>query len=77
MRLRGYVQFDGRFFQDDEQRPGVDTFLLRRVRPILEGTLFKNFDFRVMPDFGGGTTVLQDAYLDARVSPRFRIRAGK
>jgi phosphate-selective porin OprO/OprP len=77
LRLRGYVQFDGRFFQDDEQRPGVDTFLLRRVRPILEGTLFKNFDYRVMPDFGGGTTVLQDAYLDARVSPRFRIRAGK
>ena len=45
---------------------GADTFVLRRVRPILEGTLFKNFDVRLTPDFGGGTTVLQDAYVDLR-----------
>ena len=30
-----------------------------------------------MPDFGLGTTVLQDAYLDLRFSPEFQIRAGK
>ena len=55
LKLRGYVQFDGRFWVDDEQRPQVETFLLRRVRPIFEGTVFKIFDFRIMPDFGGGT----------------------
>ncbi|HJX27769.1 MAG TPA: porin [Thermoanaerobaculia bacterium] len=77
LRLRGYVQFDGRFFQEDDERPATDTFLLRRVRPIFEGTVFKIFDFRVMPDFGGGTTVLQDAYLDARFSPKLKVRAGK
>lgn len=76
-RLRGYTQFDGRFFQDDEERPGVDTFLLRRVRPIFEGTVFKIFDFRIMPDFGGGQTVLQDAYIDGRFKPGLRVRAGK
>ncbi len=76
-KLRGYVQLDGRFFQDDEARPGVDTFLLRRVRPIFEGTIFKIYDFRIMPDFGGGTTVLQDAYIDGRFKPGFRVRAGK
>lgn len=76
-RLRGYTQFDGRFFQDDEERPGVDTFLLRRVRPIFEGTVFKIYDFRIMPDFGGGQTVLQDAYIDGRFKPGFRVRAGK
>lgn len=77
LKLRGYVHFDGRFFQEDDERPAVDTFLLRRVRPIFEGTVFKSFDFRIMPDFGGGQTVLQDAYIDARFSPKFKVRAGK
>ena len=39
--------------------------------------MFKLFDVRVMPDFGGGTTVLQDAYVDARFKPSFKIRVGK
>lgn len=77
LKLRGYVHFDGRFFQSDDQRPATDTFTLRRVRPIFEGTLYKIFDFRIMPDFGGGQTVLQDAYLEARFNPAFRVRAGK
>src|SRR6185295_2750065 len=77
LKLRGYTQFDGRFFQSDDQRPATDTFTLRRVRPIVEGTVYKIFDFRIMPDFGGGTTVLQDAYLEGRFNPAFRVRAGK
>ena len=77
VRIRGYVQLDGRFWLDDEERPATDTFLIRRARPIVEGTVFKIFDFRIMPDFGGGTTVLQDAYLDARFKPGFKLRAGK
>ena len=77
LRLRGYIQSDGRFYADDHEAQGADTFLLRRVRPILEGTLFKNVDFRLMPDFGGGTTVLQDAYIDLRFTPAVKIRAGK
>jgi phosphate-selective porin OprO/OprP len=77
LRLRGYVQLDGRFWTQDEQKPQVETFLLRRVRPIFEGTVYKIFDFRIMPDFGAGTTVLQDAYLEARFNPAFRVRAGK
>jgi phosphate-selective porin OprO and OprP len=76
VKIRGYVQLDGRYFQDDP-RPSSDTFLVRRARPILEGTLYGRFDFRIMPDFGGGQTVLQDAYLDARFSPAFQLRAGK
>lgn len=77
VKIRGYVQLDGRFWLDDEERPATDTFLIRRARPIVEGTVFKIFDFRIMPDFGGGTTVLQDAYLDARFKPGFKLRAGK
>jgi len=76
VKIRGYVQLDGRYFQDDP-RPSSDTFVVRRARPILEGTLYGRFDFRIMPDFGGGQAVLQDAYLDARFSPAFQLRAGK
>jgi phosphate-selective porin OprO/OprP len=76
LRIRGYLQTDGRFFFD-QSSSAIDTFVLRRVRPIFEGTVYKYFDFRVMPDFGGGVTVLQDAYLDAKFSPKIKIRFGK
>jgi phosphate-selective porin OprO/OprP len=77
LQLRGYVHFDGRFFPSDEGRLAVDNFLLRRVRPILAGTVGRHFEFQVMPDFGVGTTVLQDAWLDVNYSPRARVRVGK
>jgi phosphate-selective porin OprO/OprP len=77
LQLRGYVHFDGRFFSSDESRLAVDNFLLRRVRPIFAGTLGRHFEFQIMPDFGVGTTVLQDAWLDVNYSPKVRVRVGK
>lgn len=77
LRLGGYAQLDGRFYPGDDPKLGTDTFVLRRVRPIVQGTVARYFDFYVNPDFGGGTTVLQDAYLDARFTPRLRVRVGK
>ena len=77
LQVRGYAQLDGRFFSGDKGAVAVDNFLLRRVRPIVQGTVGKYFDFNITPDFGGGTTVLQDAYLDFHYSPKLRLRAGK
>jgi phosphate-selective porin OprO/OprP len=77
LQLRGYVHFDGRFFPSDEGRLAVDNFLLRRVRPILAGTVGRHFEFQIMPDFGMGTTVLQDAWLDVNYSRKARVRVGK
>jgi len=77
LQLRAYAQFDGRFYPGDDEGSATNTFLLRRVRPILQGTVAQHFEFAVAPDFGGGTTVLQDAYLDARYSPKARVRVGK
>ncbi|MEP7326269.1 MAG: porin, partial [Gemmatimonadota bacterium] len=76
-RIKGYVHSDGRYYLSDSLKPGTTQFLLRRVRPIFEATVFKIYDFRVMPDFGAGTTVLQDAYIEARFAPGFRVRSGK
>jgi phosphate-selective porin OprO/OprP len=77
LKLRGYVQADGRYFASEKDRPAVNTFLVRRARPILDGTLFGLVDFRIMPDFGSGTTTLQDAYVDLRPRPELRLRVGK
>lgn len=77
IKVRGYVQMDGRHYLGDDRNPGTDTFLLRRVRPTVEGKLFGNTDFRIMPDFGGGTATLQDAYLDFKQWEKVQLRAGK
>jgi phosphate-selective porin OprO/OprP len=77
LRFRGYLQADSLFVANEGTDAATSTFLMRRVRPVFETTMFKRFDFKVMPDFGGGVTVLQDGYLDARFSPSFSLRAGK
>jgi phosphate-selective porin OprO/OprP len=70
------VQMDGRFAVDDP-KPITNTFTMRKVRPVFSGRVARYFDFKVMPDFGNGTTVVQDAYVDVRFSPKFRVRTGK
>jgi phosphate-selective porin OprO and OprP len=83
LKIRGYLQADSRWFADDEL-PVNDTFLLRRVRPIIEGTVFEKYDYRLMLDFGSGVTAnnannayVQDAYFNARSFPQFQVQAGK
>jgi phosphate-selective porin OprO/OprP len=71
------AQADGRWVLDDDADAVVDTFSIRKMRPTLSGRIARYFDFQVMPDFGNGTTVLQDAYLDVRFFPALRVRMGK
>lgn len=77
VKLRGVLHFDGRRFSDDVTPATADTFLLRRVRPTLEGTLNDIYDFRFTPDFAGGRTIILDAFLAARVQPWATITVGK
>lgn len=84
-KVRGYVQADARIYP--EPVPGAvleDTFLMRRVRPIFEGTVYDRFDYRVMLDFGAQATLstannalVQDAYLTAKLWPELQLVAGK
>jgi phosphate-selective porin OprO/OprP len=76
IKLRGYAQADSRFFAESDDGSN-DTFALRRVRPYVEGTLFENVDFRIMPDFAGGTTTLFDAYVNLRYLPHAQLQVGK
>jgi phosphate-selective porin OprO/OprP len=76
--LHGLVQADSRtFFHDNPLSQANSGFLLRRARPILEGTLFHDFDFLVAPDFGLPTVQLYDAYVNYKYSSALQFRAGK
>ena len=77
VKLRGTLHFDGRHYQDDVTPETADTWLLRRVRPIVEGTLGGIYDFRFTPDFAGGRTIILDAFATARVQPWLAVTAGK
>ena len=76
IKLRGYTQLDSRWLTDGEDA-GDDTFVFRRVRPFVEGTVFEFIDFRVMPDFANSTATLFDAYLNFRYLPQLQVQGGK
>ena len=76
LKVWGYLQGEGRFFLNDDDLPLTNTMLLRRARIAVDGTVGP-FDFRIMPDFGNGTTVLQDAYLTAPIRPWFKAQVGR
>jgi phosphate-selective porin OprO/OprP len=77
MKIRGYLQTDARVFPDTSGDTGFNNITMRRVRPIIEGTLYKYFDWRVMPSFDSGTAALQDAWGGINYWPQARFRAGK
>jgi phosphate-selective porin OprO/OprP len=77
LKLTGYAQADGRFALGDDAGLVTNQFLLRRARPIVQGTVARYFDFYIVPDFGSGTALVQDAYLDVHFTNKLRVRAGK
>jgi len=77
IRFRANLQVDGRWFSDKGTPQSADTFLVRKARPYLEGTVDNIYDFRVMPDFGQGKAILVDAYVAGRFRPWFTLQAGK
>ena len=78
IRFKGVLQVDGRrIFDNTPLQNSVDTFIVRRARPILAGTLFGLTDFMLVPDFGNNTVALFDAYADTHPFPWLRLRVGK
>jgi phosphate-selective porin OprO and OprP len=83
LRVRGIVQGQARFFSGDDEETlpvngrYVDNFSLRRVRPIVEGTAWRSFAFRIMPDFGASAARVEDAYVDLAAWSFLKLRLGK
>ncbi len=54
-----------------------DNFLMRRVRPTIEGTLYGIYGFRFTPEYGNNSTTILDAYVEAKLDEALVLRAGK
>ena len=77
IRLRGTMHLDYRNISGTDPGGTFDTFVATRVRPTIEGTFANIYDFKFMPDFGQGRTVIQDAYVNARFKPGAQLQLGK
>lgn len=79
LRVAGVIHADARAFLDNDFPGGsTDNFVLRRVRPSIEGTFNEKFGFRIQPELGNsGAISLLDAHVDLEFRPYFRIRGGK
>src|SRR5947208_3816918 len=77
LNVKGVIQLDSRTFFKDGGIKGNDGFLLRRARPIISGTVFRDFDFLFVPDFGGSSVQIFDAYINYRYKPELQLQVGK
>jgi phosphate-selective porin OprO/OprP len=77
LRITGQIQLDYRDFVRTKDRTDIDTFLLRRARFGLEATLAKYYEFRFLPDFGQGTTIVQDAYMNVHYWDEMQFEVGR
>ncbi len=77
LQLEGVLQVDSRTFFANSAIVGDDALLVRRARPILQGTVARDFDFLFVPDFAGTTPQIFDAYVNYKYSPALQLQAGK
>ncbi len=92
-KLGGYTQIVAREFADNKKGElgYASSIIPRRVRLILQGTVARDFDFYVQPEFGYPNTyssitatapsayavALQDAWFDWKYFPAATIKVGK
>lgn len=76
-QFHGVLQIDSRTYFHDGVNNGTDGFLLRRARPIFTGTVYRDFDYNLTPDFGGNTVQIVDAYLNYRYNSALQVQTGK
>ncbi|HEX6272072.1 MAG TPA: porin [Polyangiaceae bacterium] len=74
LELHALVHADARFFLP---RTGIDTFAIRRARPMLDAKLFRFFELRLQADFAGSRLQLLDAYGNLHFIDEAQLRLGK
>jgi len=77
IRFGADLQIDNRSFIGGYNASLTDQMLLRRVRPSISGTVYKYIDYYVRPDFGLGSVVLYEAYIQLNYFSRANLRVGK
>ena len=77
LKIGADLQIDNRTYTGVGSKTLIDTAVLRRVRPTFSGTVYKYVDYFFRPDFGLGTTLIYDAYVQLNYIPHFNLRVGK
>lgn len=87
LTLHGLLQADSRWYANDGGIGGGsttnDSFVLRRVRPVIQGKVYDNYEFLITPEFGGGSASgsssvsILDAFVNVNYWKEFQVRAGK
>jgi phosphate-selective porin OprO/OprP len=77
LKIGADLQVDNRTYTGAASTSLIDNTLLRRVRPTFSGTVYKYVDYFLRPDFGQGTTIIYDAYVQLNYIPHFNLRVGK
>jgi len=77
LKIGADLQVDNRTFSGEGSSAYLNTTLLRRVRPTFSGTVYKYVDYYFRPDFGQGTTVIFDAFLELKYFDWAKVRVGK
>jgi phosphate-selective porin OprO/OprP len=76
--IRGLVQLDSRLFFGDGGGVVNNSFVLRRARPIVEGTFGKIYSFQFVSEFGGtGAPSILDANWGVALSKAVQFKFGK
>jgi phosphate-selective porin OprO/OprP len=77
LKIGADLQMDNRTFLGVNSTNPTDLLTLRRVRPTFSGTVYKYVDYFFRPDFGQGSVVIYDAYLELKYFNFAKVRAGK
>jgi phosphate-selective porin OprO/OprP len=77
LKIGADLQVDNRMYFGQGASAGTDGMLLRRVRPTISGTVYKYVDYFFRPDFGQGSTIIYDAYLELKYFSKAKVRVGK
>ena len=78
LHVGGLLQTESRDFLHDNAKLYVNDLVLRRARVDINGTVANWVDFRILPDFGLGATVIQDAWIDVHYhTDAIRLQVGK
>jgi phosphate-selective porin OprO/OprP len=78
LHIGALVQFDSREYLADGGGVSNNTFLLRRARPVLDGTIDKIYSFQFVPEFGGTNPVsIFDANIGIAPTKELQFKFGK
>jgi len=75
LKIGGRVDADMRFYNSDH--PENNQFFVNRARIYLSGTLFKNYEFKIEPDFGKGSSELKDGFINVNYVPYAQFKVGQ